>query len=108
MNWDDPDSKLTVEQAVEILNRIVDKDDPYWDSIVEDYYDEETDTWPGWQDVLRPFQELQAENTVLKLGTKFHKLKVKELALANLQLDKANTVIQELQNELKSYRELDD
>lgn len=39
--------KLTKAQAIQLLERITDHDDPYWDYIVEDYYDEDTDTMPS-------------------------------------------------------------
>ena len=39
--------QLTKQQAIKLLERITDHDDPYWDYIVEDYYDEETDTMPS-------------------------------------------------------------
>lgn len=39
--------KLTKSQAIQLLERITDHDDPYWDYIVEDYYDEDTDTMPS-------------------------------------------------------------
>lgn len=46
MNWNDKDSKLTKAEAIRIIDLITDKDDPYWVDTVEDYYDEETDSWP--------------------------------------------------------------
>lgn len=39
--------KLTKEQAIILLERITDNESPYWDQIVDDYYDEETDTMPS-------------------------------------------------------------
>lgn len=40
-------SKLTREQAIQLLDAITDQDDPYWENIVEDFYHEETDTMPS-------------------------------------------------------------
>lgn len=39
--------KLTKEQAIQIIDRVADKDDPYWEFVVEDFYDEESDTMPS-------------------------------------------------------------
>lgn len=39
--------KLTREQAVKLIDKIIDQDDPYWEYMVEDFYDEETDTMPN-------------------------------------------------------------
>ena len=44
--------KLTREQAIKIIDNATDKDDPYWDWVVEDYYDEATDTMPTIYHVL--------------------------------------------------------
>lgn len=38
--------------AIKILCRIADQDDPYWDHITDDWYDEKTDTWPSIYDVF--------------------------------------------------------
>jgi len=45
---------LTREQAIQIILNLTWKDDPYWENIVQDYYDEESDTIPTIDDVLRP------------------------------------------------------
>ncbi len=45
---------LTREQAIEIIVRVSDQDDPYWESMVEDYYDEKSDSIPTIYDVLKP------------------------------------------------------
>lgn len=39
--------KLTRKQAIALIDKITDQDDPYWGDIVEEYYDEETDTMPS-------------------------------------------------------------
>ena len=39
--------RLTKKQAIKLLDRVTDQDDPYWESLVDDYYDEETDTMPS-------------------------------------------------------------
>lgn len=46
MEWK---GKLTREQAIRLIDKITDQDDPYWDYIVEDYYDEDADTMPSIQ-----------------------------------------------------------
>jgi hypothetical protein len=39
-------NKLTRSQAIKLVNDITFKDDPYWENLVVDYYDETTDTMP--------------------------------------------------------------
>lgn len=38
--------------ALKILDRATDRDDPFWESITLDHYDEETDTLPSIYHVL--------------------------------------------------------
>ena len=38
---------LTRKQAIQIIDSATDKDDPYWEGLVDDFYDEETDTMPS-------------------------------------------------------------
>lgn len=38
--------KLTKQQAIVIIDNLTDRDDPYWSWVVEDLYDEATDTMP--------------------------------------------------------------
>lgn len=38
--------KLTRSQAIKLIDRATDHDDPFWSDLVEEYYDEETDTMP--------------------------------------------------------------
>lgn len=38
---------LTRKQAIQIFDSATDKDDPYWEGLVEDFYDEKTDTMPS-------------------------------------------------------------
>jgi len=38
--------KLTRIQAIGLIDHITDRDDPYWEQTVADYYDEKTDTMP--------------------------------------------------------------
>lgn len=45
---------LTREQAIKLICNITDQDDPYWENLVQDFYDEKTDTMPTLCDVLRP------------------------------------------------------
>lgn len=44
--------KLSRVQAIGLLDRATDKDDTYWEDVVEDYYDEDTDTMPSIYDVF--------------------------------------------------------
>lgn len=37
---------LTRSQAIRLFERAADHDDPFWSDLVEDYYDEKTDTMP--------------------------------------------------------------
>lgn len=39
--------KLTRQQAIRLLEQITNNEDPYWSDVVEEYYDEETDTCPS-------------------------------------------------------------
>ena len=45
---------LTREQAIKIICQATDKDDPFWERLVDDFYDESTDTMPTIYDVLKP------------------------------------------------------
>ena len=45
---------LTREQAIKIILNITNQDDPYWEYLVEEFYDEQTDTLPTIYDVLYP------------------------------------------------------
>ncbi|MEN8171378.1 MAG: hypothetical protein ABFS03_00710 [Chloroflexota bacterium] len=38
---------LTKNQAIKLIERATDKDDPYWEYLVEEFYDELTDTMPS-------------------------------------------------------------
>lgn len=44
--------KLTRIEAVRILDRATDQDDPFWEHIVGDHYDEKEDNIPTIMDVL--------------------------------------------------------
>lgn len=44
--------KLTRVEAIKILERATDHDDPYWENVVDDHYDEATDTMPSIMDVF--------------------------------------------------------
>lgn len=44
--------KISRAIAIKIIERITDKDDPYWDNITDPWYDEENDDWPTLCDVL--------------------------------------------------------
>lgn len=44
--------KLSRVEAVRILDRATDQDDPFWEHVVEDHYDEKADNMPTIMDVL--------------------------------------------------------
>jgi general stress protein 26 len=44
--------KLTRIDAIKIIDRATDKDDPFWEHVVEDWYDEKNDDIPSIYDVL--------------------------------------------------------
>jgi hypothetical protein len=43
---------LTRKQAISLILQITDRDDPFWENLVDEYYDEETDSMPFLDDVL--------------------------------------------------------
>ena len=53
--------KLTRVLAIKIIDRVTDQDDPYWEGIVEDHYDEATDTMPSIMDVFAALGVTEAE-----------------------------------------------
>lgn len=53
--------KLTRIEAVRILDHATDKDDPFWESVVEDHYDEKADNMPTIMDVLAALGVTEAE-----------------------------------------------
>jgi len=52
---------ITREQAIKIICKISDQDDPYWEMLVDDYYDEKSDSMPTIYDVLAPLGITRAE-----------------------------------------------
>lgn len=44
--------KLSRIEAIKIIDRVTDRDDPYWEGIVQDYYDEDKDDLPSIYDVF--------------------------------------------------------
>lgn len=52
VNYPEWPSRLTRAQAIAIIDAATDKDDPYWSDLVDDYYDEPTDTMPTLFHVL--------------------------------------------------------
>ena len=44
--------KLTREDAIRIFDRATDKDDPFWEHVVEQFYDEANDTMPDIYQVM--------------------------------------------------------
>lgn len=39
--------QLSRQQAIALLESITDREDPYWSDVVDDFYDEDTDTMPS-------------------------------------------------------------
>ena len=44
--------KLTRIQAIKIIEGVTDKDDPFWEHVVDAFYDEDTDSMPSIFHVL--------------------------------------------------------
>lgn len=53
--------ELSRAQAIRILNLATDKDDPFWEHLVSDFYDEAADTMPTIMDVLATLGVTEAE-----------------------------------------------
>lgn len=48
-NWP---GRLTKIQAIRLIEQMSDKEDPYWEQLVDDYYHEESDTMPSMFHIL--------------------------------------------------------
>lgn len=48
-------------EAIRILDSATDKDDPFWENVVQDFYDEKADTMPTVMDVLAALGVTKAE-----------------------------------------------
>lgn len=44
--------KLTRTQAIALIERATCRDDPFWENVVQNYYEEESDTMPTIFDVM--------------------------------------------------------
>ena len=44
--------KINRLDAIRIIDRVTDRDDPYWENLTEDFYDELHDDWPTIKNVL--------------------------------------------------------
>lgn len=53
--------RLSRIDAIKIIDSATDKDDPYWGQLVEDHYDEKTDTMPSIMDVLAALGVTESE-----------------------------------------------
>jgi hypothetical protein len=53
--------KISRIDAIKIIDRATDKDDPFWEHIVEDWYDEKNDDIPSIYDVLVALGVTEAE-----------------------------------------------
>ncbi|MFI0472934.1 hypothetical protein ACGLWX_09490 [Halomonas sp. HMF6819] len=58
--------QLNRQQAISLLDSITDQEDPYWENVVEDFYDEETDTMPS---VMHLFAALGITEAEYKAAT---------------------------------------
>jgi hypothetical protein len=52
---------LSRVEAVRIIDRATDKDDPFWEGVVQDHYDEKADNMPTIMDVLAALGVTEAE-----------------------------------------------
>lgn len=43
---------ITRSEAIQIIEKITDKESAYWEDIIDDWYDEKEDKWPTIKDVL--------------------------------------------------------
>lgn len=53
--------QLSRIEAVRIIDRATDKDDPFWEHVVEDHYNEKEDNLPTIMDVLASLGVTEAE-----------------------------------------------
>ena len=44
--------KITRKEAIRLICKITDQDDPYWEQLTYEYYDEETDTLLTFDEVM--------------------------------------------------------
>ncbi len=44
--------KITREDAIKIMDKVTDQNDPYWEDLTDDWYDETDDTLPSMYDVM--------------------------------------------------------
>jgi len=58
---DDWKGTLTKKQAIRLIDEVTAQDDPYWENVVENYYDEETDTMPSICHVFAALGVTEAE-----------------------------------------------
>jgi hypothetical protein len=45
--------KLTREQAIKFIDAVTDKDDPFWENAITEYYDKATDSMPTIYHILQ-------------------------------------------------------
>lgn len=43
---------LSRQDSIKLICKVTDQDDPFWEQLVDEWYDEETDTMPSIYDVL--------------------------------------------------------
>lgn len=53
--------KLSRIDAIKILDRATDRDDPFWEQVTEDWYDEKADDIPSIMDVFFALGVTEAE-----------------------------------------------
>lgn len=53
--------KLSRIDAIKIIDRATDRDDPFWEHVVQDWYDEKKDDIPSIYDVLIALGVTEAE-----------------------------------------------
>jgi hypothetical protein len=68
---------ITKEQAIKLIDNVTDQDDPFWSYLVEDFYDEDTDTMPT---IFHVFQALGVTEQEYKTATQAENVKWPTLA----------------------------
>ena len=53
--------KLSRIDAIKIIDRATDRDDPFWEQVTEDWYDEKADDLPSIYDVFAALGVTEAE-----------------------------------------------
>lgn len=63
--------RLSRADAIRIFEAATDHEDPHWDYLVEEWYDEETDTMPSMYDVLAAIGVTEEEYRAINPSANF-------------------------------------